>query len=98
MALHESWRQCQGTLRSSSQQAGDLYTGTTDLDRQSRQSTGRRSPELRAMMDQLAPRLRRVSLSPKPRVLSLMERAPQFIIYALHGPYSLYLMLRYRGI
>ena len=27
-----------------------------------------------------------------------MERAPQFVIYALHGPYSLYLMLRYRGI
>ena len=50
------------------------------------------------MMDQLAPRLNRASLSPEPRVLSLMERAPQFIIYALHGPYSLYLMLRYRGI
>jgi hypothetical protein len=27
-----------------------------------------------------------------------MERAPQFVIYALHCPYSLYLMLRYRGI
>jgi hypothetical protein len=27
-----------------------------------------------------------------------MERAPQFVIYALHGPYSLYLMLRYGGI
>jgi hypothetical protein len=27
-----------------------------------------------------------------------MERAPQFVVYALHGPYSLYLMLRYRGI
>jgi hypothetical protein len=50
------------------------------------------------MMDQLAPRLTRISLPPKPRVLSLMERAPQFIIYALHGPYSLYLMFRYRGI
>lgn len=50
------------------------------------------------MMDQLAPRFRRVGASPKTRALSLMERVPQFVIYALHGPYSLYLMLRYRGI
>ena len=50
------------------------------------------------MMDQLAPQLRRIGVSSKPQALSLMERAPQFVIYALHGPYSLYLMLRYRGI
>jgi len=47
------------------------------------------------MMDQLAPPLRGVEVA---QALSLMERAPQFVIYALHGPYSLYLMLRYRGI
>lgn len=28
----------------------------------------------------------------------MMERAPQFIIYALHVPYCLYLMLRFRGV
>ncbi|NII11861.1 D-alanine--D-alanine ligase [Oleiagrimonas sp. C23AA] len=27
-----------------------------------------------------------------------MERAPQFVIYALHIPYCLYLMVRYRGL
>jgi hypothetical protein len=27
-----------------------------------------------------------------------MERAPQVVVYALHYPYSLYLMVRYRGI
>jgi hypothetical protein len=27
-----------------------------------------------------------------------MERAPQFVIYALHVPYALYLMLRYWGV
>lgn len=32
------------------------------------------------------------------RVTSRMELAPQFVIYALHVPYTLYLMLRYRGI
>jgi hypothetical protein len=50
------------------------------------------------MMDQLAPQLDRVSPSPKQRAFSLMERAPQFIVYALHGPYCLYLGLRHRGI
>jgi len=28
----------------------------------------------------------------------MMERAPQFVIYALHVPYIAYLMLRYRGV
>ncbi len=50
------------------------------------------------MIDRLAPRLGRTGLPPRPRALSLMERAPQFVIYALHGPYTLYLMLRFRGI
>ena len=33
-----------------------------------------------------------------PRAVSLMERAPQYVIYALHVPYGIYLMLRYRGV
>lgn len=32
------------------------------------------------------------------RVISRMELAPQSVIYALHVPYTVYLMLRYRGI
>jgi hypothetical protein len=50
------------------------------------------------MMHQLPPWFRHIEVSPKTRALSFMERVPQFVIYALHGPYSLYLMLRYRGI
>jgi hypothetical protein len=50
------------------------------------------------MMDQLAPRLEQVDVAPRQRrAVSLMERAPQFVIYALHPPYALYLTLRYRG-
>jgi hypothetical protein len=47
------------------------------------------------MINQIARRLR---MATSPRTVSLMERAPQFIIYALHGPYCLYLALRYRGL
>lgn len=47
------------------------------------------------MIDQIARRLRTAAT---PRAVSLMERAPQSIIYALHGPYCLYLALRYRGL
>lgn len=47
------------------------------------------------MIDQIARRLRSTAT---PRAVSLMERAPQSIIYALHGPYCLYLALRYRGL
>lgn len=32
------------------------------------------------------------------RAASLMERAPQAVVYALHVPYAIYLMLRYRGV
>lgn len=47
------------------------------------------------MIDQLT---RRLGVMRAPPVASLMERAPQLFIYALHVPYSLYLMIRYRGI
>lgn len=50
------------------------------------------------MIDRLASRLGRTGLPPRQRALSLMERAPQFVIYALHGPYTLYLTLRFRGL
>lgn len=33
-----------------------------------------------------------------PRTVSLMERAPEFVVYALHVPYCIYLMFRYGGI
>lgn len=41
---------------------------------------------------------RRLGAAAAPRAVSLMERAPQFLIYALHVPYTIYLMLRYRGV
>lgn len=47
------------------------------------------------MIDQIA---RRLGATRAPPVASIMERAPQLFIYALHVPYSLYLMMRYRGI
>lgn len=50
------------------------------------------------MMQRPASWLGQAGLSPAPRAVSLMERAPQFVVYALHVPYALYLMLRYRGI
>ena len=50
------------------------------------------------MMDQLAHHVRRIPASSKRRAVSLMERAPQFVIYALHGPYAFYLTLRYGGL
>jgi hypothetical protein len=50
------------------------------------------------MMDQLATEVRRIKSAPKKRAVSLMERAPQFVIYALHGPYAFYLTLRYGGL
>ncbi len=50
------------------------------------------------MIERLVTRLGQAGISPAPRAVSLMERAPQFVVYALHGPYALYLMLRYRGI
>jgi len=46
------------------------------------------------MIDQIVRRLK----ARTPRSVSPMERAPQWIIYALHGPYCLYLALRYRGL
>jgi hypothetical protein len=50
------------------------------------------------MMDQLATEVRRIKSAPRKRAVSLMERAPQFVIYALHGPYAFYLTLRYGGL
>ena len=47
------------------------------------------------MIVQLA---RRFGAIKAPPVVSLMERSPQLFIYALHVPYSLYLMIRYRGV
>lgn len=44
------------------------------------------------------PIARRSRPESRSRVVSLMERAPQFVIYALHVPYIAYLMLRYRGV
>ncbi len=49
-------------------------------------------------MDQLASQVERSGVSPKSQAPSLMERAPQFVIYALHAPYTVYLMVRFRGI
>lgn len=47
------------------------------------------------MIDDIA---RRTGVTKPAPIISIMERAPQFLIYALHVPYCLYLMLRYRGI
>lgn len=47
------------------------------------------------MIDQIA---RRLGATKAPPVASVMERAPQLFIYAFHVPYSLYLMVRYRGV
>lgn len=51
--------------------------------------------EARPMIEQL---VRHLGVAAAPRAVSLMERAPQFLIYMLHVPYALYLILRYRGI
>ncbi len=51
------------------------------------------------MKENLAsPDARRSDIDKAYRIVSRMERAPQLIIYALHVPYTLYLILRYRGI
>jgi hypothetical protein len=50
------------------------------------------------MMDQLAPEVSGSKPASKKRAVSLMELASQFVIYALHGPYALYLTLRYGGL
>jgi len=47
------------------------------------------------MIGQLTRRLGAIMTAP--RAVSPMERAPQYVVYALHVPYCLYLMLRYRG-
>ena len=76
----------------------ELGDGAADTDRWVATSPRRSPGALRHDRSTCSQTSNRTRLPPKPRALSLMERAPQFVIYALHGPYTLYLMLRYRGI
>jgi hypothetical protein len=54
------------------------------------------APRMEKLMDKVTATQGQIPIiSP---AFSLMERAPWYIVYALHVPYCLYLMLRYRGI